>query len=137
MYKDSHGRDVPFTPEEFLRLLIRSELATKEESAALLAEFREVYLKSTWLPDSITAFCSYLVGAGHLTTWQCAKLRQGQWKGFYLGGFELLDLVSIDEEKFSHYLARNTGDDAIVRLAITPPARANGHDIEYRVVERF
>jgi hypothetical protein len=136
MFKDSHGRDVPFTPEEFLRLLIRSELATEEESAALLAEFREEYLKSTWLPDTITAFCSYLVGAGHLTTWQCAKLRQGQWKGFYLGGFELLDLLSIDKE-FSYFLARDIRDDAIVRLAITPPARAKGHRIEYRVVERF
>ena len=73
--------------EEFLDILVRSGLATEHQAKSLATQFREVYLKSSGIPDCITALCSFLVTSGVLTTYQCWKLRNGQWKGFYLDDF--------------------------------------------------
>jgi hypothetical protein len=55
-----------------------------------------------------------------LTDWQCNKLRQGKWKGFWLDNFCLLtDLDKNDMERT--YLAQEWPSGRRVHLVVTPP----------------
>jgi hypothetical protein len=136
MFTDSTGRHVPTSIEELVPVLIRSGLATEQEAAHFYTQYRNEFLKKVRIPDTLTAFCSFLVAHGNLSTWQCWKLRQGQWKGFRLDDFVLVDFLDKDQE-CSYYLARNTRDDAFVCLAIVPMAHSKGKEIEYRIAHHF
>jgi hypothetical protein len=117
--------------------LVRSRLLTEQQATNVVAQFRDS-LAATSLPETITAFCSCLVAAGHITTWQCEKLRKGQWKGFYdLAGFVLLDNLGNDDSTFGYYLARDTTSGELVCLKVTPPNRAKRSAIEYCVHHKF
>jgi hypothetical protein len=122
--------------EEFVDVLVRSGLAAERQTKMCITQFREGYLSSSSIRDCITAFRCFLVASGVLTAYQCWKLRNGQWKGFYLDDFALLDFLAKDRE-FSYYLARHAKDGTFVRLAVTPMARAKGPDFEYRIDHRF
>jgi hypothetical protein len=132
----SNDRQRTFSIDELVGILVRSGLATEQEAAEYLRRYRDEYLKTTRMPDTITAFCRFLVANDILTTWQCWKLRNGQWKGFYLDDFVIIDFQGKNHE-FSYYLARDTRDDAIVVLEITPMNRAKGPETEYRVHHHF
>ena len=119
--------------EGFLELLERSGLSTRNEARRLFEEFRE-RVSDTHMPD-ITAFCTFLVATETLTTWQCEKLRNGQWKGFVLDDFVLLDKLGSDAD-FGYYLGRDA-DGSFVRLKVTPPDRWTGPNVEYCVDQRF
>jgi hypothetical protein len=67
----------------------------------------------------VTDFSSFLISAGVLTAWQAEKLRHGQWKGFFLAGHRLLDIIGYEPGR--HFcLARNVETGSIVRLAVKP-----------------
>jgi hypothetical protein len=132
MYTDSQGRNIPSTVDEFAPILVRSKLSTQEQAVDFVAKYHE-QPKPGNLPDTLTAFCSFLVGEGLVTSWQCINLRNGQWKGFYLDHYLLLDKV-YEDSKRRHYLARGTTDGAYVRLAISP---SRGPEIHYEMVEKY
>jgi hypothetical protein len=136
MYTDHKGRQIPVTIEEFLPLLIRSELATEPQASELLVRYQEEHLPTTDVPDSLTSFCSFLVADGMLTTWQCTKLRNAQWKGFYLDGWLFLDHADLDQD-YSYFLVRHTTEGTIAQMAVVPPARWKGRDVDYRIVHPF
>jgi hypothetical protein len=136
MYTDHKGREIPVTIDEFLPVLVRSELVTQPKSSELVARYQEEYLPTTDVPDSLTAFCSFLIADGTLTTWQCTKLRNAQWKGFYLDGWLILDHIDLDQD-CSYFLVHHTTQDTFARMAVTPPTRWKGREIEYRITHRF
>ena len=116
--------------------LVRSGLATDQQASDLVSVYSEVFLASSQLPDTLTAFCTFLVASETVTTWQCEQLRNGKWKGFLLDNFVLLDSLGPDSE-FGYFLARNKTDGEVVSLAITPLNRTSSSKIEYRVDRRF
>lgn len=117
----------------FTAALVRSGLVTEETCNTLVMEYRTQFLSGTDLPDSITAFCSYLVSANILTNWQVAKLRAGQWKGFFVDAFVIMDILG-HEGQFTHFLARDTNSERrYVRLAVDIGA-SREHSIKYHVV---
>jgi hypothetical protein len=133
MLKDPKGRSIPCTVEEFFSILARSALIPEQQGIKLIAHYRDEYLTTSKLPDTITAFCDFLVTRMGLTVWQCAKLRNGQYKGFIWNNFVILDMLDADE-KFSYYLARDTADGKCVRLGFTLPNRP---DSTFQVIERY
>jgi eukaryotic-like serine/threonine-protein kinase len=81
--------------------------------------------------STVEDFCDFLVRQQILTTWQCDKLRNGRWKGFFLDHFKLLEFVSVGETT-SKYVAEDLRTNRRVVLVITPPAFNNGK-IKYEV----
>jgi hypothetical protein len=120
------------TIEDFSAALIRSKLATERNVAILIERYRFEFLPTTNLPDTISAFCNFLVIQQVLTPWQIDKLRHAKWKGFFLDDYVFFDQLGLDSE-YCYYLARHTGTGKFARLAITPFHRSNGPGIEYRV----
>ncbi len=108
------------TIDEYVPLLIRSGLVSEGEVAKLLSEYRSQYLPTQRLPDTITAWCAFLVGAGSISPWQSERLRHGQWKGFVFEGYTLLDRLGSDDSH-SFYFARSVATNALVRLSICAP----------------
>jgi hypothetical protein len=121
--------------EQFVTLLANSGLSSKREAHELAAIFQEECRKHN-VPDTVETFCDFLVATNRLTDWQCAKLRMGKWKGFYLDNYLLLEQIGKDYE-FCNYKARDARDGTLVRLIVTPMARAKGPNIEYRVDRHF
>jgi hypothetical protein len=101
--------------KEFAAILVRSGLADQQAVTSLLARYRNDYLPESKDPDTITAFCCFLVATGVLTPWQCDKLRRGQWKGFFYHDFVILDTLGFDGA-VGHYLTRNINTGAYVDL---------------------
>ncbi|WP_425397666.1 hypothetical protein [Aeoliella sp.] len=128
-------RDVN-TIEELVELWVRSKLATEQMAADHVRAYRENFLDSSPLPDTITAFCSYLVSAGALTPWQCQMLRNGKWKGFYLDRYEIVDQLR-REDGLIQCLARDTEKDTYVQLSIVTPPHATGPRVQYTVDREF
>lgn len=120
----------------FNAYLARSRLVDPEQLHVLMKAYRSEFLPSANLPNTITSLCSFLVGRGVLTTWQCGKLRRGQYKSFFLDQFKLMDTLGHDDD-FGYYLALDTQTGGFVKLAITPAAKMKGTAIEYRLRERF
>ena len=122
--------------DEFREILVRSQLVTVEEMDRLSVVYHNGYLASSMLPHSITAFCTFLITKGVISPWQCAKLRDGRWKGFFADSYRILDHLECDGN-YSYYLARENETGVCVRLRITPPSRTQGSGIEYRVDREF
>jgi hypothetical protein len=120
------------TIAEFVPLLVRSELVAEAEVARLLKEYRAEYLPSRRVPDTITAWCTFLTATGSLTPWQCERLRNGQWKGFVLDDYLLLDRLGFDESH-SFYFARERSTNAWVRLSICVPRPGGSSGLEFTV----
>jgi hypothetical protein len=129
-------RDRADTVDQMVAALIRSALVTEDRAAALLTEYRTDFAPSSGMPDTVTAFCTYLVSIEEVTTWQCEKLRNGQWKGFFeLDDYELLDKLGSDDE-YGYYLGRHTAKGTFVRLAIRL-AHGKSHRINFRIDHAF
>lgn len=78
----------------------------------------------------VAALGKHLIATKLLTVWQCNKLRDGRYKGFFLDNYKLLDILSIDERR---YLAENTETGDVVELVVVhDPAAPYG--IRYEVV---
>ncbi len=56
------------TIEAFIELWVRSQLTTQDEAANQLRAYKEQFHTASSLPDTITAFCIYLVSAGAVST---------------------------------------------------------------------
>jgi hypothetical protein len=103
---------------------------------SLKRRFREDYLPTSGLPDTVTTFCTFEVGERVLTPWQCEKLRNGQRKGFFLDNYALLDAIGHDDRN-NYYLGRDTQSGQFVRIIVTQPRHAKSAQIEYRVDDQI
>ena len=118
--------------EEFWRLLAGSCLVKQEALTILYKSYRDEYLRAIRQPDTVDSVCGFLLIASRLTSWQCEKLRCGQWKGFFLDQYVLVDLIG-ETEMHRYYLARHIDGRNYVRIAVTRPPYQSGEGIEYRV----
>lgn len=83
-------------------------------------------------PDAVAQFAEYLVANGTLTGWQCDKISNGQYKGFFLGQFRILE-VDPESEAY-HYFAEDLQSGKRVRLLVKPN-RSYPDGLEYGVIE--
>ncbi len=111
--------------------MIESGLVADE---SVLAEFRRCISSSNGIDDSITAFTKYLVVNDILTCWQCAKLRNGKHKGFFIDSLRILDQIDRDEE-CDFYLARNEKAHKLVTMRVRRPSgtQKRASAIEYSI----
>jgi serine/threonine-protein kinase len=108
----------------FLDLLVRSGLlGTRSLSKACCGKDRY----------SLDRLCSHLVENGWLTDWQCNKIRDGKWKGFFLDKYKLLKYVASDPPSKT-YIAEDMHTCKFVVLRITPP-NSSGESTNHEVVD--
>lgn len=105
--------------EDFLRLLRGSQLLDDAVVELALDGFRGTNVVNGPTDDG-RAFASYLVVHGYLTCWQCRKLRDGRFKGFFLDNYELRDHLEVGDTN-SRFVAEDTRTGKTVILAVTPP----------------
>ncbi len=109
----------------FSRLLIDSGLISNGVLRSLTNDFQARVAQGSRRSATLTQFTDYLIASGFLTCWQCAKLREGRWKGFFLESYKILEFLGCDE-KCGRYLAERTLDGHRVVLAVTPWNVARG-----------
>ncbi|WP_166821882.1 serine/threonine protein kinase [Thalassoroseus pseudoceratinae] len=90
------------TAASFLACLKRSELIESKLLERLLATFRKQGVNL----DDAKSLSQALIQADALTEWQASKLQQGRYKGFFLGRYRLLRLLSTGETS-AVYLAQH------------------------------
>ena len=118
--------------EEFWKLLADSGLVKQDELVRVRESYRAEYLHAIKQSDTVDAVCSFLLIASRLTPWQCEKLRCGQWKGFFLDQYIMVDQIGSDE-RYQYYLAKHFKLGKYVRITVTRRASENGEGIQYRV----
>lgn len=69
--------------------------------------------------DAVNDLRNHLAAQDTLTEWQCEKLRQGKFKGFFLDGYCLLRQLG-KTENLCIYLGREVSTGKLVELDITP-----------------
>ena len=109
----------------FSELLLASGLLNTSVLRSLTNDFHGQVASGKQIDTSLTTFTSYLVASGFLTCWQCAKLREGRYKGFFLDDYKLLDCLGPDD-KVTRFLALHGFNGQRVVLAVTPRAIAAG-----------
>jgi hypothetical protein len=117
--------------EHFVSLLIESGLSNPHEAESLTESFRSE-VRKLGKADTAEAFCAFLTATGLFTEWQCDKLLQGKYKGFYLDNHLLLEQCGKDD-RTSSYKARDTRDGKLVCVVVTPPMYTDKPYIDYRV----
>lgn len=123
----------------FLKVLIKSGLIEKEQRRHVFASFRDAYPKGQDGPDELAVLCKFLVARDVLTVWQCNKLRHGQYKGFFVDEFRLLDRAGVDGDD-TLYLAEDLRSGGYVHLGVEPLGKSNEVGpigFNYRVKSRF
>jgi hypothetical protein len=105
---------VPSTVDQFLGLLLCSELASFSEVQNACAGFDT----SRRDEQALNELCEYLVERKVLTKWQCGKLRSGKWKGFVDGGYRFRSLIKTEDSKNSVMSADriSTGERVAVKV---------------------
>ncbi len=83
-------------------------------------------------PDAVQRLCEHLMSNGTLTKWQCDKLRNNQYKGFFLGQYKFLE-PDVGKAAY-HFFAEDCKSRRRVKLFAKPNAASPG-GIEYRVIE--
>ncbi len=76
------------TSDRIFELIEKSRLVESAELNAQLEMIRERH--DGVLPDDPVVVCKELEDAGVVTRWQCEKILQGKYKGFFLGNHKLL-----------------------------------------------
>jgi eukaryotic-like serine/threonine-protein kinase len=102
--------------DRLLGLILSSGLVQFSELRAACADFDTDRTDSTAVDD----LSEHLIANGTLSEWQCSKIRQGRWKGFYLDEYCLVDHLGVTETTTT-YLARNVETGKRVAITITPP----------------
>lgn len=93
------------TTDRIFELIEKSRLV---EPGILRSEFEKIRMGNNGnLPDDPVAICKALEDAGLVTRWQCEKLLQGKYKGFFLGKHKLLGHLGSGGMS-SVYLAEHT-----------------------------
>jgi serine/threonine protein kinase len=119
--------DKALTAEQFLRCVLRSELLSREDLQAALAN-----VASAWRDDP-AALADHLVRAGKLTRFQANKLLRGIAQGMILGPYRVLAPLGRGGMA-KVFLVRDTRNDQLVALKILPPRLAR---TEGRMLARF
>ncbi len=127
---------VPATADEFAKLLASSGIATNHDAASWLELFRTQRRSMGVAKNGVEEFCGFLISEGHVTGWQCEKLKAGKWKGFFFEDrYLLLEQVGKGgddtESYYSSYRARDAKTNGLACLVIRPLNYTDGR-FEYR-----
>jgi hypothetical protein len=95
----------PETIVDFARLLAASQLVDSARLEELLDEFRNRESKHD--EADVDALVEFLQSRAVLTRWQCDQLKEGRYKGFFLGKYKLVDCTGRVESSF-YYAAEDT-----------------------------
>ena len=123
-----------FNVDNFLSLILKSGLLDLEELRAACNDFR-AESSALGLEPTFDSLCDFFITKNLLTAWQCEMLKEGKYKGFFLGKFKLLESLGPDET-CSNYLAEEVSTKHRVRLRIVPKRIApKDGKIHYQVKE--
>ena len=112
--------------DEFIDLAIRSRLVGRDD----IDRAREAALSADNTSITLDRLCESLVAQNLLTAWQCEKLRNGQYKGFFFERrFELMDRLGNDDNSV-RYLAFDLSGRRNVTLRIFRRERSGNHPYE-------
>lgn len=103
--------------DTFVASLVASQLVDQKRAASLSEEFRQSGSSNL----TITGFCDFLISKGVVTYWQCMKLRNDQYKGFFCGEYVIIDYLSSNNVS-SLYVARHVKTGEVVVLVFDPPS---------------
>ena len=115
--------------DKFFAMAIASKLIGTEELRNACCTFLAESHAFSTAAGNLDGFCNFLIRHHNFTKWQCDKLRNGQWKGFFLDGFKFLQPVGR-----LTYAAEDTRTKRRVTLLLKP-LWPNSTRIEYKVVE--
>jgi hypothetical protein len=127
--------------KNFIELIRKSRLLSDEQLDQALSEVSKAFEE----PHTVVALSAYLIGSGLLNSWQIAKLRDGKWKGFYLGKLKILEHCGVDD-LYQYYVAKHVETDEIVAIRVTPKSRSGTFfapvkhtegDTGYDIIARF
>jgi hypothetical protein len=107
------------TCERFLELAKASGLLSAGEVQALIAKGRELHTALIADSDKVGRLVDFAVDGGLLTGWQCSKLMEGRFKGFFLGRYKLLNCLP-GTQSSTKYLAVDTESQESVEILVTP-----------------
>jgi eukaryotic-like serine/threonine-protein kinase len=118
--------------DAFTKLIAKSGLVTKVEFQTACADFK---VNSNSI-SALDQLCAHLTAKGLLTSWQCEKLREGKWKGFFLDGYCLLSQLSKDMTT-STYLCKEVATGKQAAMSVIPPwfDKTNDGRIHYTIRE--
>ena len=117
-----NGDSKPWSPEtgKFVDLATSSGLRNAAEMRDAFGAFRsEVPTPHQNGIAELNDFCDHLVENNVLTRWQCERLLEGRYKGFFLDAFKLLRHVG-HEGNCSTYAAENVQTKHRVMLRVFP-----------------
>ena len=117
----------PISADDFLRLIIRSGLLTRDQLQDSLRPLAAEQRART------TAIAEHLVKLGKLSRFQARKLLQGTHRGLVLGPFQVLAPIGRGGMG-TVYLARDQRSSQLLALKVLPPERARS---EERILARF
>lgn len=118
----------------FCQVLLASGLVSDIVLSDVRAAFHSKATRDSMHGATLTAFAADLVARGIITSWQCGKLRRGQYKGFFFEGYKLLGHLG-DDDRCNRYLAEDCRTAKCVVLCVIPPLIAPMKDrhLEYWV----
>lgn len=123
MYKSiSHSENQPEDAGRFLECLIKSGLVGLKDLCSVYAELGTA--------PNLEQLCSFLLDSKLLTRWQCNRLQEGKFKGYYMDHYCLLSRRR-NEGTVNYYLALDLVSKKQVEMTIEMPKQ--GEPIRYKV----
>ncbi|MCA9268226.1 MAG: serine/threonine protein kinase, partial [Planctomycetales bacterium] len=118
---------VKLSVKNFLDLTARSRLVSEDELAKAFADFRELHEGDSLDETSETgaeSLADFLIDRDLLTRWQCDKLLDKKYKGFFLGKYKLLGHLGTGGMS-SVYLAEHLLMQRRVAIKVLPKSRVD------------
>jgi len=137
-------RPRPTPLDRFTKLAAASGLVTPDNLASALNQFRRTKLAAATDEQTVAAFSNYLIDREMLTRWQCEKLNDGRWKGFFIERYKLLEHLCDEDELVMVLLAEDMQANHQVELRVMPVPRVGriphvgyrtAGDVLYKVTE--
>ena len=107
--------------KSFLSLVERSGIVVQSRLKAALAKLKE---KQSGQKVSVDLLAEHLVDSGLITDWHVDKLRNGKYKGFFLGKFKLLGHLGTGGMS-SVYLAQHKISEKTRAIKVLPRKRVS------------
>ena len=118
---------------KFHGMVIASRLCAAGQISDAFNEFLEGIRAPSSKGSDVVAFCDYLVWQKILTRWQCGKLLEGRFEGFFLDHYKLLERVKA-RARHPLFAAEDVNTAEKVLLAIIPNRLSKSGHVEYSVV---
>ena len=115
---------------QFVDYAQRSQIVRKEDLQASLEILRAAHHGK--IPADVEAVAEHLIKCGMLTSWQSDKIKEGKYRGFFLGKYKLLGHLGSGGMS-TVYLAEHTKMHRRVAIKVLPRGRVD--DSSY--LERF